>query len=90
VRIQQKLAFPFICLIFALIGSTIGTSFNNLNRGKSFGFCVAISFGYYLLGFIIGALGIAGLIHPIVAAWLPNIIGLSCGFWLLKLANRSI
>lgn len=90
VRIQQKLAFPFICLIFALIGATVGTTFNNLNRGKSFGFCVGISFGYYLLGFMIGSLGIAGLINPIIAAWLPNVIGLIYGFWLLKLANCSV
>lgn len=88
VRIQQKLAFPFICIVFALVGSAIGVTFNNLNRGQSFGFCVAIAFGYYLLGFIVGSLGIAGVIKPIIAAWLPNFIGLGCGFWLLR-SNKA-
>jgi lipopolysaccharide export system permease protein len=90
VRIQQKLAFPLICPIFALIGSSLGATFTNLNRGKSFAFCVGIAFSYYVLGFIIGSLGIAGLITPIVAAWLPNVIGLGLGFWLLRLANCSV
>ena len=83
VRIQQKLAFPFICIIFALIGSAIGVTSSNLKRGKSFGYCVAIAFGYYLLGFIIGSLGIAGALNSIIAGWLPNFIGLGCGLWLL-------
>ena len=90
VRIQQKLAFPLICPIFALIGSSLGATFTNLNRGKSFAFCVGIAFSYYVLGFIIGSLGIAGLITPIVAAWLPNVIGLGLGCWLLWLANCSV
>ena len=84
VRIQQKVAFPSICIIFALIGSSLGTTFSNLNRGKSFGLCVGIVFLYYLLGFTIGSLGIAGLISPFIAAWLPNAIGLGFGCWLLR------
>ena len=91
VRIQQKLAFPFICPIFALIGSTLGATFTNLNRGRSFAFCVGIAFSYYVLGFVIGSLGIAGIINPIMAAWLPNVIGLGVGYWLaLKLSRRVV
>lgn len=90
VRIQQKLAFPFICPIFALIGSSLGTTLSNLNRGRSFALCVGIAFSYYVLGFIIGSLGIAGIINPIIAAWLPNVIGLVVGCWLLWLANCSV
>lgn len=90
VRIQQKIAFPCICTIFATIGSSIGATFTNINRSQSFGFCVAIAFGYYLLGLTIGSLGIAGLISPIIAAWLPNAIAFGFGFWLLKKANYSI
>lgn len=82
VRIQQKLAFPVICPIFALIGSSLGATFTNLNRGRSFALCVGIAFSYYVLGFIIGSLGIAGLTTPIIAAWLPNVIGLGLGCWL--------
>jgi lipopolysaccharide export system permease protein len=87
VRIQQKIAFPSICLIFAFIGSSLGATFSNLNRSRSFGFCIAIVFSYYVLGFTIGSLGIAGLVSPLIAAWLPNAIALGSGLWLLKRAN---
>lgn len=90
VRIQQKIAFPFICLVFALVGSALGAKFSSFQRGQSFGICIGIVFSYYLLGFVIGALGIVGLIPAILAAWLPNLICLGVGWWLLRSANSSI
>ncbi len=87
VRIQQKYAFPFICFVFALIGSALGSNYSQINRSKGFGLCVGIVFIYYLLGFAIGSLGIAGIISPLVAAWLPNILCLNVGIWLSQTAN---
>ena len=83
VRIQQKYAFPFICVVFALIGSVLGAKYDGINRAKSFGLCVAIVFIYYCLGFAIGSLGITGVISPFWAAWLPNAIALAAGGYLL-------
>ena len=87
VRIQQKYAFPFICVVFVLIGSTLGTKYSQLNRARSFALCVGIVFTYYCLGFAIGSLGITGTISPWLAAWLPNLIGLGIGSYLLINAN---
>ncbi len=87
VRIQQKYAFPFICVVFALIGAALGTKYSQINRSKSFGLCVAIVFTYYCLGFAIGSLGITGVISPFWAAWLPNLIGILAGTYLLATAN---
>ena len=83
VRIQQKYAFPSICVVFTLIGSALGAKYSELNRAKSFGLCVAIVFGYYCLGFTIGSLGITGVISPFWAAWLPNAIAFLAGCYLL-------
>ena len=83
VRIQQKYAFPSICVVFTLIGSALGAKYPELNRAKSFGLCVVIVFGYYCLGFAIGSLGITGVISPFWAAWLPNAIASSAGCYLL-------
>ena len=87
VRIQQKLAFPFICLVFAIIGSSIGINFDQVNRGKGFTICVGIVFSYYLLGFIIGSCGIVGLVSPLMAGWLPNFLGGGIGGILLYRNN---
>ncbi|BAZ46468.1 putative permease YjgP/YjgQ [Chondrocystis sp. NIES-4102] len=87
VRIQQKYAFPFICLIFTIIGSALGAKYTQINRSKGFGLCVAIVFIYYLLGFTCGSFGIAGIISPIEAAWLPNGLGMVIGIYLLITVN---
>ncbi|MDJ0600444.1 MAG: LptF/LptG family permease [Crocosphaera sp.] len=83
VRIQQKLAFPFICVVFGVIGSALGSTPQQMSRATGFGLSVVIIFSYYLLGFLIGSLGLMGLISPILAGWLPNIFGLAMGGWLL-------
>ena len=84
VRIQQKYAFPFICIVFALIGSVIGAKYTQMNRSQGFGLCVAIVFAYYSLGFTFGSLGISGLLSPFWAAWIPNFMGIITGGWLLS------
>ena len=88
VRIQQKYAFPFICVVFVLIGSALGSQYSGLNRGKSFALCVGIVFAYYCLGFAIGSLGITGVISPFWAAWLPNLLGLGVGIYLVRSVNN--
>jgi lipopolysaccharide export system permease protein len=87
VRIQQKYAFPFICLIFTLIGATLGAKYSQINRSKGFGLCVGIVFIYYFLGFTFGSLGITEIISPFWAAWLPNCLGLVTGIYLLITVN---
>ena len=62
VRTQQKLAFPFICLVFGLVGSTIGSRPRNASRATSFGLCLTIVFSYYILAFLIGSLGMIGIL----------------------------
>lgn len=83
VRVQQKLAFPFICVVFGLVGSVLGVRPQQMGRATSFGFSVIIIFTYYVLGFIIGSMGLMGIISPFMAAWLPNFLGLGIGYWLL-------
>ena len=88
VRIQQKIAFPHICLVFALVGATLGSAHYNINKSQGFGLCVVIVFSYYLLGFLTNALGIVGFISPWLSAWIPNLLGLGVSGWLLKSINH--
>lgn len=83
VRTAQKISFPFVCLIFGLVGSTLGVRGNNNNKATSFGLSVLIVFSYYLVSFIIGGFGLIGVISPVMAAWIPNLCGLAIGFYLL-------
>ena len=89
VRIQEKFAFPAICLVFGLIGSSLGVRpHSRTSRSQGFGISVLLIFGYYLMSFIFSSLGINGTLAPIPAAWLPVILGLGAGVWLLRRASR--
>lgn len=83
VRIQQKFALPFVCVVFGLVGAAMGTIPQRTGRGTSFGISVVVIFAYYLLSFITGALGQAGVFSAFIGAWLPNFIGLGTGILLL-------
>ena len=83
VRIQEKIAIPFACLVFALIGTALGIKPQNSGKATSFGVCIGLIFAYYLVSFISQSLGISGVVPPWVAAWLPNFLGLGAASTLL-------
>ncbi|HEY9636366.1 MAG TPA: LptF/LptG family permease [Coleofasciculaceae cyanobacterium] len=87
-RIQQKIAFPFVCLVFGVVGAALGTRPQRTGKATSFGISVVIIFAYYLLRFIAEALGLSGILSPFMAAWLPNFFGLGAGGLLLVRAAR--
>ncbi|MBM5799823.1 MAG: YjgP/YjgQ family permease, partial [Cyanobacteria bacterium K_DeepCast_35m_m2_023] len=89
VRIQEKFAFPAICLVFGLLGSSLGVRPNSrTSRSQGFGISVLLIFGYYLMSFIFSSLGVKGTLLPVVSAWSPVLIGLVAGGWLLRKASR--
>ncbi len=88
IRIQQKYALPFVCVIFGLVGASLGVRPQRTGKATSFGISVVIIFCYYLFAFIANAMGEVGVLSPFMAAWLPNIIGLLAGIFLLLRASH--
>jgi lipopolysaccharide export system permease protein len=87
-RIQEKIAFPFICVVFGLVGATLGTNPQRQGRATSFGISVVVIFLYYSLTIASDALGLKGVLSPWLAAWLPNIFGFGAAGLLLLRAAR--
>jgi lipopolysaccharide export system permease protein len=88
VTIQRKLAFPFVCIVFSLIGAAMGIRPQRTGKATSFGVSVLMIFGYYLIMMICAALGQSEVISPFLAGWLPNFLGISIGSWLLWQAAK--
>lgn len=89
VRIQQKFSLPFVCVVFGLVGASMGSVPQRSGRGTSFGVSVIVIFTYYLIFFISGAMGQAGVFSPFMGAWLPNFLFLGIGlFLLMRVAQR--
>ncbi len=85
VRIQEKFTLPFTCLVFGLIGSSLGSK-SNLRSSKSqgFGLSVILILIYYVMSFLFSSFGVKGILPPIFAAWSPVLISLGGGIYLLR------
>ena len=89
VRIQEKFTLPAACLVFGLIGSSFGIrSISRSSKSQGFGLSVLMIFGYYVLSFFSSSLGVKGIFHPILAAWLPVGLSISISIFLLKRASK--
>jgi len=86
-RIQQRYALPFTCIVYGLIGAALGVRPQRTNTATGFGISVLIVFFNYLFSFLISAIGQVGGLPPVVAAWLPLLVGLAAGGWLLVQAR---
>lgn len=88
--IHQQFALPFICLIFGVVGSTLGTSLRRISNSTGFGLCIVIILGYYLLTFLTNNLGSFGLLSPIASGWIPNLVTAAIAIWLAFRAEYRI
>lgn len=89
VRIQEKFTLPTACLVFGLIGSSFGIRANSRSsKSQGFGLSVLMIFFYYVLSFFSSSLGVKGILNPIFAAWLPVLLSIWIGIYLLMRAGR--
>ncbi len=85
VRIQEKFTLPCACLVFGLIGSSLGAKSNlRSSRSQGFGLSVILILIYYVMSFVFSSFGVKGLITPFFAAWLPVLISMGGGIYFLK------
>jgi lipopolysaccharide export system permease protein len=88
IRIQEKIAIPFACVAFGLVGSALGLRPQNASKATSFGVCVGLIFAYYMLLIFTRSMGAEGILSPFIAAWLPNFLGIGAGAYLLYQAAK--
>lgn len=83
VEIQTRFAIPFACIAFGIIGLPLGVT--NRRGGKSSGFSlsIAIILIYYILLNNGQDLARSGKVPVAVGMWLPNLVLLAGGLWLM-------
>ena len=74
VEMHQRMAQPFAILILTLIGAALSSRKIKGGMGMHLGFGIGIAFLYVLIAQIGKALGVNGVVAPILAAWIPNFI----------------
>jgi lipopolysaccharide export system permease protein len=75
-ELQQRFSFAFVPLIFCLLGVSLILLPRSARAGRSWGFllCLFWLLTYYGLLSLGRALGDKGLLHPVPALWLPNLV----------------
>ncbi len=84
VQLHRKLAFPLVTLIMTLIAVPFATTTGR--RGALYGVAVGIVLAvtYWIMTNAFGALGSAGALPAVLAAWAPNVIfGAGAAYMLL-------
>jgi len=83
VALHFKYSLPLACFVFTLIAVPLGHRF--AARGGFAGVLVALGIGFLYNGVMswTKALGLAGALHPVPAAWLQNVIFGGVGVWLM-------
>jgi len=74
VKYYQKISQPLACLIVSLAGAPLGLLARRSRSNLGLIYSAVVVFLYYVLQSSSGALGDAGRIAPLLAAWLPNIV----------------
>jgi lipopolysaccharide export system permease protein len=84
---HDKLAFPFMCVIMAVLCVPFAVKVNPRGGGVAIGLALSIvvAFGYWVVHTLFIALGHGGYIPPIAAAWASNVVfGLLATIMLLQ------
>jgi len=89
VEMSKRLAFPFACLVFGILGVSVGSFWRR--GGKSYGFVlsIVIVFFYYLLLSMGENLAKTGWAFAYIGVWLPNILLGTIGIYLFFKAARE-
>ncbi|MCP4291924.1 MAG: YjgP/YjgQ family permease [bacterium] len=79
VEFHKKLAIPFACLVFALLGVPLAVTSSRSGKGVSVSLALAVYLIYYL--FLVGGEKFAdrGKMDPLLAMWSANIVLLAIG-----------
>jgi len=88
VGLNIKIAFPFIVLIMALIGIPVALWKKGMGTPLAVSIGIVLCFFYLLILGVSRSLGLAGVLPPILSAWLANSIFLFLGLYQMMRVNR--
>jgi lipopolysaccharide export system permease protein len=89
IEIQQRLAFPFACIVFGILGLSLGVYWRR--GGKAYGFVLSILvvFFYYILLSFGENLAKNEHVSSFVGIWLPNVVFTVFGVLLYRKSARE-
>jgi len=85
VKREQKISIPVTTLVIILFGVPLATSNKRGGAAYGIGLSLATVILFMMMLRVAGALGEAGALSPVVAAWLPNaVFGVAALFFMIR------
>ena len=88
VELHQRVAVPFACLVFSMIGVPLGIQRQRSSSSIGLGISVIVIFVYYAIMSMAMALGQGGTLPALVAVWIPNVLGILAGAFFIYRAAK--
>ena len=86
IEIYQRIILAFAPFLFVLLGVPLGIQSNRSGKGAGFALALMVFMTYYLVLSLAKTLGIEGIIPPLIAIWIPDLLFLLAGTYFLHLA----
>jgi lipopolysaccharide export system permease protein len=86
-ELHSRFAFPFASLVFAVVAVPLGMQSRRSGKSAGYATSIGILLVYYVVQALLRALADKGNFPPALAMWLPNIIFMGLGWYLLRMAS---
>ncbi|MDF1554373.1 MAG: LPS export ABC transporter permease LptF [Deferrisomatales bacterium] len=73
-ELHRRLALPFACLVFGVLGACLGLHHSRGGRSHGVSMCLVVLLAYYALLTVGRSLGKSETLPPELAMWLPNLV----------------
>jgi lipopolysaccharide export system permease protein len=90
VEFSKKFSIPFTCLLFGLLGASLGVHSSRAGKSGSFAMCVFVIILYYVGLILTQNMGIIGVLEPYSSVWIPNIILLGITFYIAYKMQKEL
>lgn len=81
VELSKKFSIPFACLVFGLLGISLGLQTGPAGKSGGFALSIAIILAYYFCLITSQDLGRLDIINPYLSVWIPNAILLAAAIY---------
>ena len=84
VELHSRFSTPFACLVFGFLAVPLGIFSPRAGRAYGFVISLIVILMYYILFSLGENIGSLGMVHPMIAMWLPNVFFLLLSLYLFK------
>ncbi len=88
-ELNSRFAVPCASLVFAVVAVPLGMQSRRSGKSSGFSTSIAVLLAYYMMQSFLRTLAEKGTVPPVLALWLPNMVFLGLGWYLLRMASQE-